>query len=243
VKACALAAGCTYSETDPAGIGEIRFVAFSSGKGALISNVVTRKLHAGQVVRAFDFATFVEYAAEDQPQSDSPFFDHLWGMDGWGDRGGTSRKERRYARARSGAMVKVDAFLPSLLAEPANLLTRAFERIGAEDIDFESEEFNRRFDVRCSDKRFASLFLDAQMIDFMLDFDPDFGFETFGNYVLCHGRRCEARRLPVISEKMGTLVTLLNPLVYDEYPSGAGIEYRHAVSEWNRRPGGANGLY
>jgi hypothetical protein len=207
-----------------------------------LSNVVTHKTSSGSVVRAFDFSTYVEYEADEQ-QFESEVVDYLWGMDGWGEGSGSTRKTRRYSRARSGAVVKIDAFLPPLIVAPANLLTRALERIGAEDLDFESEEFNRRYDVRCSDKRFASLFLDAPVIDFILDFDRDFAFETFGNYVLCQSKLCEPRQLLTLATKMGDLLPLINQLVYHEYPTVAGIEYRDAMNEWDRRPGGARGYY
>jgi hypothetical protein len=243
VRSAALAAGCTYHASDPAGIGDLRFVAFSHGKGTTLSNVVSRTAASGLVARAFDFSTYTEYTVNERQQFESEFVDYLWGMDGWGDSGGSGRKARRYSRTRTGAVVKVDAFMPALIAAPANLLTRAFERIGAEDLDFESEEFNRSYDVRCTDKRFASLFLDAQVIDFILDFDREFAFETFGNYVMCHGRRSDPRQMPVLAQKMAELVSLLSPLVYDEYPTGAGIEYRDAVAEWNRRPGGVHGNF
>ena len=203
----------------------MRFVAFAHGKGTRISNVVTGKTSTGAVVRAFDFSSYVEHAAS-EGQRESEFVDYLWGMDGWGESGrGSSNMTRRYSKARSGAVVKLDAFLPPMVVAPSNLLTRAFEMVGGEDIDFESEEFNRGYDVRCADKRFASLFLDAQMIDFILDFERHFAFETFGNYVLCHGKMCEPRQLPILAAKMGELLPLVNQLVYNEYPTVAGVEY------------------
>lgn len=242
VKVAARAAGFTYHDSDPAGIGDLRFAAFAHGGGTRLSNVVSATTNGGAVVRAFDFATYVEHATNDR-EFESEFVDYLWGMDGWGEGGGSATKARRYSKARSGAVVKVDAFLPPLVVAPSNFVTRAFEMIGAEDLDFESEEFNRGYDVRGADKRFASLFLDAPVIDFILDFERDMAFETFGNYVLCHGKLCEPRRLPALAARMGELLPLINPLVYHEYPSGAGIEYRDAIREWDRRPGGARGYY
>lgn len=242
VKAAAAGAGFTYNESDPSGIGDVRFAAFAHGKGTRVTNVVSGKTNSGAVVRAFDFSTYVEYANNEQ-SIESEFVDYLWGMDGWGDSGGSTTKTKRYSKARTGAVVKVDAFLPSLLVTPSSLLTRAFEMIGAEDLDFESEEFNRCYDVRCADKRFAMLFLDAPVIDFILDFERDVAFETFGNYVLCNAKLCEPRRLPALAARLGELLPLINPLVYHEYPTVAGIEYRNAVDDWNRRPGGARGLY
>src|SRR4051812_45373475 len=43
VKVAALGAGFQYNDTDPAGIGELRFAAFAHGKGTRISNVVSGK--------------------------------------------------------------------------------------------------------------------------------------------------------------------------------------------------------
>ena len=243
VTVAALGAGFQYNDADPAGIGELRFAAFAHGKGTRISNVVSGRSAGGSVVRAFDFSTYVEHAATER-QRDSEFVDYLWGMDGWGESSrGSSTTTKSYSKTRSGAVVKIDAFMPAMMIAPSNLLTRAFEKIGAEDLDFESEEFNRGYDVRCSDKRFASLFLDAQMIDFILGFERHFAFETFGNYVLCHAKMCEPRQLPALAAKMGELLPLVNQLVYDEYPTVAGVEYRDAISDWNHRPGGARGYY
>ena len=243
VKVAALGGGFQYHSTDPAGIGELRFAAFAHGKGTRISNVVTGRSSTGAVVRAFDFSSYVEHAAS-ETQRESEFVDYLWGMDGWGESSRfSSNTTKRYSKARSGAVVKVDAFLPSMMIAPSNLITRAFEMVGAEDIDFESEEFNRGYDVRCADRRFASLFLDAQMIDFILGFERHYAFETFGNYVLCHGKMCEPRELPILASKMGELLPLVSQLVCDEYPTVAGVEYREAMSDWNKRPGGARGYY
>lgn len=243
VKLAALGAGFQYHDTDPAGIGDLRFAAFAHGKGTRISNVVSGTSRTGAVVRAFDFSTYVEHAVNER-QRESEFVDYLWGMDGWGESSrDSSNKTKSYSKARTGAVVKVDAFLPAMMIAPSNLITRAFEMVGAEDIDFESEEFNRGYDVRCSDKRFASLFLDAQMIDFILGFERHFAFETFGNYVLCHAKMCEPRQLPILAARMGELLPLVNQLVYDEYPTAAGVEYRDAISDWNKRPGGARGYY
>ena len=52
VKLVALGAGFQYSQTDPAGIGELRFAAFGHGKGTRITNVVSGKSSTGAVVRA-----------------------------------------------------------------------------------------------------------------------------------------------------------------------------------------------
>jgi len=52
------------------------------------------------------------------------------------------------------------------------------------DIAFESEEFNRSFEVRCDDDRFANAVLDAQMIAWLLDLEGQRGFESMDGMLL-----------------------------------------------------------
>jgi hypothetical protein len=44
--------------------------------------------------------------------------------------------------------------------------------IGFDDIDFESEEFSRRFHVQCGDKRLAYAVVHPRMMEFLLHADP-----------------------------------------------------------------------
>lgn len=46
------------------------------------------------------------------------------------------------------------------------------------DLRTESDEFNRRFDVRAADRRFANALLDQRMMAWLLDQAPDSGFEV-----------------------------------------------------------------
>ena len=72
---------------------------------------------------------------------------------------------------------------PSLLVRPEGLLDRFKAIVGCDDIDFESEDFSRKFFVSCSDRRFAYDLLDPRMIDFFLETRPPLiDFE--------HGRIC-----------------------------------------------------
>ncbi len=56
-----------------------------------------------------------------------------------------------------------------LLVRPQGCLDDVAERFGAEDIDFESASFNRRFLVRASSKRFAYEILHPGMIALLMD--------------------------------------------------------------------------
>lgn len=240
VKAAVVAAGMQYNDSDPAGIRDIRFDAFRYAPKIQVSNVATTKVN-GLIVRAFDFASYDEIKVKNGRNEPDlmDLFEH--GEDAFA--ADFESTKRVFGRTRSGAFVKLPAFLPPLRAIPANALTRTFERLAAEDIDFESDEFNRNYDVRCADRRFASLFFDAQMIDFVLRQPERRALETFGNYVLLHGKLAEPGHVPGLAQAMCELATIVNPLVYSEYPTVDGIEYREAMSAWQNRPNGAGGYF
>ncbi len=56
--------------------------------------------------------------------------------------------------------------------EGGGLFKKIAEAFGRGDIDFESHEFSKQFDVRSRDKKFAYDFCNAQMIDYLLDRRP-----------------------------------------------------------------------
>jgi hypothetical protein len=120
---------------------------------------------------------------------------------------------------------------------------RAFEAAGLPDLDFESDEFNRGWDVRCADHRFANLFLDAQMIDLVLDLGRDVGLETFGNYVLLTAKFRRPRDLVGLLRAARRMPEILNPLVIEEYPTVAAMEARAPLDAWAARPDGRGGMY
>lgn len=242
VRRAAAAAGMQYNDSDPAGIRDIRFQAFSFAKRIQVSNVVTQRDDA-VIARAFDYQSYDEIKS--RRRGGDAMADSMFGFSTGGDDFNLDTVEqttRVFGKARSGGFVKVNAFLPSMSILPANALTRAFERV-AEDIDFESDEFNRSYDVRCLDKRFAWLFCDAQMIDFMLSFEGKMGFETFGNNVMCYGKLLDPNELTELCRRLTSVPAMINPLVYQEYPTSEFAETRDAVNSWQARPDGSGGFY
>ncbi len=79
----------------------------------------------------------------------------------------------------------VDAVCPPLQISEENLLTRFAGALTFRDIEFESEEFNRRFHVKGADERFATAFCDARMMDWLLSHGEGYGFEVAGDRLLC----------------------------------------------------------
>jgi len=73
---------------------------------------------------------------------------------------------------------------PAIVVEQERLTTRLADAVSIRDIAFESEEFNRSFEVRCSDVRFANALLDAKMITWLLALEREWGFEALDGLLL-----------------------------------------------------------
>jgi hypothetical protein len=80
--------------------------------------------------------------------------------------------------------------MPPLSVDPENFLDRFVGRITGQDIDLESEEFNRAFSVTCPDRKFASDVLHPQMMEFLLA-HPQLGwrFDQDSMLVIANGQR------------------------------------------------------
>jgi hypothetical protein len=75
---------------------------------------------------------------------------------------------------------------PDIVVEPERLTSQIPQGLSPREIQFESEEFNRRFEVRCADQRFAIAVLDGRMITWLLSLDDGWGFETHTGRLLAY---------------------------------------------------------
>jgi hypothetical protein len=57
---------------------------------------------------------------------------------------------------------------PELEIKPEGLFSKLGQALGFDDIDFESMEFSKRYQVKSDDKKFAYDFCNARMIDYLL---------------------------------------------------------------------------
>jgi hypothetical protein len=57
---------------------------------------------------------------------------------------------------------------PSLVVRPEGFFDKIAGALGFDDIDFESEEFSRKFHVKSSDKKFAYDLIDPRMMEFLI---------------------------------------------------------------------------
>jgi hypothetical protein len=242
LRRIARAESLRYSDVDPAGIGNLRLPSFASARGVRVSNVLSTTTD-GERTRAFDFSLWREHVDTEHRDLLTSISDDAFGFTS----AGGGRTTRVYSAPRSGALVRVDAFLPLCTITPASWMSRAFESVGIADIDFESDEFNRGWDVRCADRRFALVFVDAQLIDLVLTLDHEHGtragIETFGNYVLLTTGLSRPHRLVHLLRAAERIPGMLSSVVTDEYPTVTAMEARTSLDAWKTRPDGRGGHY
>jgi hypothetical protein len=162
-RAFARGHGLQYSEGDPLNLLAWPFSLFHRGDGRGIENSLWGSWE-GQPMQAFDYWYYTE-------STDS--------------QGHRTRSYHRF----SCALVEVPASFPHLEIAREGLFTRLADHLGLEDIEFESPEFNRRYNVKAKERKFAYELLDARMIEWLVDFDQGLAFAVLGNRVLAYGRR------------------------------------------------------
>ena len=87
------------------------------------------------------------------------------------------------------------------------------------DIDFESEEFNRLFAVRCEDRRFANALIDPRMIEVLLATKGELSFSFRGRWLLIWRKQVPAVQLPGMLAIAERVVESIPKVVWDLYPS------------------------
>jgi len=164
MHAFAMQHGLSFSAQDMSGIVGWPFSLFSKGHGRGAENVVSGLWKKKDPVTAFDFWYYTE-------STDS--------------NGNRTRSYNRF----SCATIEVAAAFPHLEITREGVLTWLADRVGLEDIEFESPEFNRRYNVKAAERRFAFELLDAKMLRWLVDFDQGLAFEVAGNRLLAYRKR------------------------------------------------------
>jgi hypothetical protein len=84
------------------------------------------------------------------------------------------------------AVTQVPAWCQTLTIRPEHLVERVTGQLLGHDVPFESEQFQRSFKVTCEDARFASAFVDARMMAWLLAHGRGWTFEVAGCWTLCY---------------------------------------------------------
>ena len=145
--ALAVKLNLTFSQRDPFNVPSSYGACdwFSQGHNRGAYNVIHGRLGAYQV-KAFDYTY----------ETDS--------TSGAGSDSSTSHTKHYF----SCVALDTNAVYQSLLVRPEGFFDRVGGAFGFEDIDFESDEFSRKFYVKSSDKKFAYDVIHARMMEFLL---------------------------------------------------------------------------
>jgi hypothetical protein len=113
---------------------------------------------------------------------DKPFvsFDYSYQTHSSDGHGGRTTTTHHYAVSA----VRLPTWLPTLQVTPENMLTRLGNAIGFDDIELESEAFNRAFRVHASDRKFASDVLTPRTMQMLLS-RPHFSWRIEGADIIC----------------------------------------------------------
>lgn len=159
LAAAAKQLGLEFSPSDPFGTLSEPFQLLQKGDGQGVENVMSG-IWQGLNVRQFDYWYYEESTDSHGHQSKS------------------------YYRFNC-VIAPVEAACANLTIDHENVFTRLADALSFHDIEFESEEFNRTYQVKCSDKKFANDFVDARMMDWLLKHGDGYTFEVAGDELLC----------------------------------------------------------
>ena len=155
----AVALGLRYSALDEFGLLDLPFKLFTLGDGRGCENVIYGEWQ-GMQVQAFDYWYYTRSS---------------------NGRGGSSKQYHRFTCAVCAIPVRA----PHTTVQRETVMSRLAGMVGFHDIDFESDEFNRAYQVRGEDKRFASYLIDARMMQWLLSVNGP-SFELADTSLLCH---------------------------------------------------------
>jgi hypothetical protein len=188
----------TYSPQDGFGLDGLPFHLFSMGDGRGCENVLSGTWE-GVPVRAADYWYYTE-------STDSE--------------GHRSKTYHRFSIVLAG----LDGWLPAVRIEHENVLTRLGGHVGLGDIEFESEQFNRKFRVLSKDREFAFKLVDARMMQWLLATAGDHCYEVSGDHLLAYGDKLAPAELGPRFFAAKGFVNQVPRLVWNEYGTDKGKE-------------------
>jgi hypothetical protein len=130
--------------------------------------------------------------------ADHPFaaFDYTYETHSTDSKGNRTTTTHRYVVCS----LQLPTVLPMLQVTPESLFSRIGNLLGLDDIELESEDFNRRFRVHANDRKFASDVLSPRTMQALLD-RPDLSWRIQGVDILSWQ---DGRLLPAAAVTMTT---------------------------------------
>jgi len=197
LPAAARSAGLEYSPDDQFKCTAVAFPLFRAGDGRQVQDVMWRPdtgTDHPAPVRVFDYSYYDEYR----------------------DKNGHVRKQWSYFTC---ALVQHHGSWPQLSVKPEGVLDKAEQFLGGDDIQFESEEFNRTFAVHCEDRRFASALIDPQMMEILLKTGGTISLDTMGRFLLLSSDPLDPPVLPRLLAMAEDVLAHVPPAVWELYPT------------------------
>ncbi|MGE9291805.1 MAG: hypothetical protein ACQKBT_12475 [Puniceicoccales bacterium] len=98
---------------------------------------------------------------------------------------------------------------PELRIYREGIFQKFAQMLGFDDIDFESVEFSKRYNVKSRDKKFAYDFCNARMIDYLLD-EEDLNIEVEGAWLaLTFSRKVKVENWEKNIARLGSIYALM----------------------------------
>jgi hypothetical protein len=191
-RALGASLGMTYTAGDEYGLLSLPFSLLRRGDGRGIENVLR--------------GTF-----ETAPMT---VFDYWYYEESTDANGKRSRSTYRF----DCVVTTYEASGPHLSIDEENILTLIADAVALDDITFESEEFNRAFNVKGEDERFATAFVDARMMAWLMAHGHDHAFEVAGDRVLVTHEQVAVAEIPALMSTTAAFVTQIPRVVSSLYP-------------------------
>jgi hypothetical protein len=193
LAAIAAKLGLQYSRDDPYALDNFPFALFEKGDGRGCNNVLAGSWQ-GLDVRAFDYWYYDETTSS---------------------KGGSSRSYHFFSCVET----TLDMVASHVTLTHETLFTRLADHIGFADIQFESEQFNRMFRVKCDDSKFATDLVDARMMQWLLATQGAWSFELLDNSVLLYSNRLAPQKVPLMLVAMQQFLQHVPRVMRQLYPA------------------------
>jgi hypothetical protein len=190
--------GMEYWPQDPFGLLAEPFALFQRGDGRGIENVI-----------AGPYQTV-----------DAKAFDYWYYDESTNGKGQTSKTYYRF----DCVIVPIDAACSPLTIDNENVLTRLADALSFHDIRFESEDFNRAFNVKSPDKKFANDFVDARMMQWLLQHGKGTAFEVMGDRLMCYRRKLSPMEIVVLLGLSKAFLDRVPRVVYSLYARATPLD-------------------
>ena len=197
-----------YWPQDPFGLLAEPFALFQKGDGRGIENVLAGAYQAVDV-KAFDYWYYDEST---------------------NSKGQTSKTYYRF----DCVIVPIDAACSPLTIDNENVLTRLADALSFHDIEFESEDFNRAFNVKSPDKKFANDFVDARMMQWLLQNGKGTAFEIMGDRLMCYRRKLSPMEIVTLLGLSKAFLDRVPKVVYSLYARPTPLAPRRRTTRRRR---------